>query len=90
MSVSIFNPEIIVDEVFALYQKRGDEDNIGEPVSQLEHMSRAAALAEEEGFEDDVVLAAFFYDIGYLCEAENTENFENVDQEKLVCRLPAR
>ena len=28
-------PEEIVDEVFALYEKHGDEDYIGEPVSQL-------------------------------------------------------
>lgn len=79
------SPELIVDEVFALYEKHGDEDYIGEPVSQLEHMSQAAALAEEEGFDDEVVLAAFFHDIGHLCadEAESMEGFGNVDHEKL-------
>ena len=38
--------EQIVDEVFSLYELHGDEDYIGEPVSQLEHMSQAAALAK--------------------------------------------
>jgi phosphonate degradation associated HDIG domain protein len=80
-------PEDIVDEVFALYEKHGDEDYIGEPVSQLEHMSQAAVLAEEEGFDDEVILAAFFHDIGHLCaEEENTESmggFGNVDHERL-------
>ena len=61
MSIAVFKPEAIVDEVFALYENYGDEDYIGEPVSQLEHMSQAAALADEEGYEDEVVLAAFFH-----------------------------
>ena len=76
-----------VNQVFSLYEKYGDEDYIGEPVSQLEHMSQAAALAEEEGYDDEVVLAAFFHDIGHLCaedgEAESMDGFGNADHEKL-------
>jgi phosphonate degradation associated HDIG domain protein len=60
--------EIIVDEIFSLYETHGNADYIGEPVSQLEHMCQAAQLAEEEGYDDEVVLAAFFHDIGHLCE----------------------
>ncbi|WP_327439375.1 phosphonate degradation HD-domain oxygenase [Pseudomonas donghuensis] len=59
--------EQIVSEVFALYQQHGHEDYIGEPVSQLEHMSQAAQLALAEGYDDEVVLAAFFHDIGHIC-----------------------
>ena len=60
--------ELIVDEIFSLYENHGNADYIGEPVSQLEHMCQAAELAEEEGHDDEVVLAAFFHDIGHLCE----------------------
>ena len=35
-----------VNKVFSLYERFGDEDYIGEPVSQLEHMSQAAAMAK--------------------------------------------
>jgi len=59
--------EQVVSEIFALYQQHGDDDYIGEPVSQLEHMSQAAQLALDEGFDDEVVLAAFFHDIGHIC-----------------------
>jgi phosphonate degradation associated HDIG domain protein len=80
-------PEKIVNEVFALYEKHGNEDYIGEPVSQLEHMSQAAVLAQQEGFEDEVILAAFFHDIGHLCaddtHTENMDGFGKVDHEKL-------
>ena len=87
MNRAAATPEDIVEEVFALYEKHGDEDYIGEPVSQLEHMSQAAVLAEEEGFDDEVILAAFFHDIGHLCaedaEGESMDGFGNVDHEKL-------
>ena len=81
------NNQSIVDEVFALYEKYGDEDYIGEPVSQIEHMSQAAALAEQGGYDDEVILAAFFHDIGHLCaeegEAESMDGMGNADHEKL-------
>jgi len=87
MKPSANNPQTIVDEVFALYEKFGDEDYIGEPVSQLGHMSQAASLAKEEGYDDEVVLAAFFHDIGHLCadatEAGSMDGMGNVDHEKL-------
>lgn len=87
MTRTALKPEDIVDEVFALYEKHGGEDYIGEPVSQLEHMSQAAVLAEEEGFEAEVILAAFFHDIGHLCaeggEAASMDGLGNVDHEQL-------
>ncbi|OKS87501.1 phosphonate degradation HD-domain oxygenase [Mucilaginibacter polytrichastri] len=80
------SPELIVEEVFALYTLHGDEDYIGEPVSQIEHMSQAAALAEAEGYDDEVILAAFFHDLGHLCasnQAASMDGFGAVDHEKL-------
>jgi phosphonate degradation associated HDIG domain protein len=60
--------EETVNEIFELYTNYGNADYIGEPVSQLEHMCQAAELAEEEGYEEEIILAAFFHDIGHLCE----------------------
>lgn len=55
------------EEVIGLYQRFGTDDYIGEPVSQLEHMSQCAQLAEVEGYDEEVILAAFFHDIGHIC-----------------------
>jgi phosphonate degradation associated HDIG domain protein len=80
-------PEEIIAEVFALYEQHGDEDYIGEPVSQMEHMSQAAVLAQAEGYDDEVILATFFHDIGHLCaagnEAGSMDGMGNIDHEKL-------
>lgn len=61
------SPEQAIAQVFGFYEQHGTADYIGEPVSQIEHMSQAAQLAMAEGFDDEVVLAAFFHDIGHLC-----------------------
>ncbi|WNN41704.1 HDIG domain-containing protein [Pseudomonas inefficax] len=60
-------PAQIIVSTFALYERHGSDDYIGEAITQLEHMSQAAQLAMAEGFDDEVVLAAFFHDIGHLC-----------------------
>jgi phosphonate degradation associated HDIG domain protein len=68
------NIDKVVEEIFSLYEKHGSADYIGEPVSQIEHMSQAAKLAIDEGYDDEVVLAAFFHDIGHICVMCNSEN----------------
>lgn len=79
--------ERIVAEIFSLYEKYGKQDYIGEPVSQIEHMCQAAQLAEKEGFDNEVVLAAFFHDFGHLTEfilpAEQMDGAGVKDHEKI-------
>lgn len=81
------NTDKIVEEIFTLYKVFGRADYIGEPVSQIEHMSQAAKLAIDEGYDDEVVLAAFFHDIGHICvmgEGENNmDGFGTKSHEKI-------
>lgn len=67
----------MLDQLFNLYIQYGKEDYIGEPVSQLEHMSQAAQLAMKEGYDDEVVLAAFFHDIGHICAMDQSKEDMN-------------
>ncbi len=75
------------EEIFELYEKFGHLDYIGEPVSQLEHMCQAAQLAELEGYDNEVILAAFLHDIGHLLpvhdENESMNGFGTIDHEKI-------
>ena len=64
----------ITDEIMGYYQQHGGEEYAGEKVTQLEHMVQAAQLAEEQGFDEEVVLAAFLHDIGHICEAGHGDN----------------
>ena len=61
--------EKITDEIMELYNGYGGNEYSGEKVTQLEHMVQAAQLAEEQGFDEEVILAAFLHDIGHISEA---------------------
>jgi len=62
------------NEIISMYESYGGSEYAGEKVSQLEHMVQAAQLAEEQGYDDEVVLAAFLHDIGHIAEEANGEN----------------
>ena len=64
----------IAEEIYGLYRSYGGEEYAGEKVTQLEHMVQAAQLAEEEGYDEEVILAAFLHDVGHISEAANGEN----------------
>ncbi len=82
-------PQQTADQIIDLYRKFGHADYIGEPVSQLEHMCQCAELAANAGSDEEMILAAFFHDIGHLYEAlsgEKTaqmEGFGTADHEAL-------
>jgi phosphonate degradation associated HDIG domain protein len=59
----------IADEIMSLYKEHGGAEYAGEKVSQLEHMVQAAQLAEAQGYDEEVILAAFLHDIGHISEA---------------------
>lgn len=64
----------IVNEIFGIYQSVGQLEYDGEPVSHLEHMAQAAQLAIDEGFDDEIVLAAFLHDIGHIAAIRSDKN----------------
>ena len=64
----------ITDEIMSYYEQHGGEEYAGEKVTQLEHMVQAAQLAEEQGYDNEVILAAFLHDIGHICEAGRGDN----------------
>src|SRR6201999_4129182 len=66
--------EKITDEIMELYNGYGGNEYAGEKVTQLEHMVQAAQLAEEQGYDEEVILAAFLHDIGHISEAADGNN----------------
>lgn len=87
MTQILNSPGETAEFIISLYRQYGDEDYIGEPVSQVEHMCQCAELAEKDGQNEEVILAAFFHDIGHLCEhimpVQQMDGFGVVDHEKL-------
>lgn len=64
----------IATEIIALYEQHGGSAYAGEKVSQLEHMVQAALLAEQQGYDEEVILAAFLHDVGHICVSAQGDN----------------
>ena len=58
----------VIEEIFALYQRRGSEAYFGESVSMTEHGLQAAYFAREAGAPPALVVAALLHDVGHLVE----------------------
>ena len=78
-----------LDEIAALFAARGDRIYSGEPVTQLQHALQSAALAEQEGARDELVLAAFLHDLGHLVNDQgDTPTMRGVDDRHEYVALP--
>ena len=49
-----------------LFEKYGNNDYDGEPVTQTSHMVQCAMLAMKNNADNELVLGAFLHDIGHL------------------------
>jgi phosphonate degradation associated HDIG domain protein len=59
----------LTDELFELYQGRGDGAYFGEAVTITEHCLQAAHFATLAGAPEALVVAALLHDVGHLVEA---------------------
>jgi [1-hydroxy-2-(trimethylamino)ethyl]phosphonate dioxygenase len=58
----------IIDEIFALFDRRGSAAYFGESVSVTEHALQAAYFARTAGAPPALIVAALLHDIGHLLE----------------------
>lgn len=57
---------LTLDDIAALFERKGAAQYSGEPVTQLEHALQCALLAEQAGADDELVTAALLHDLGHL------------------------
>ena len=59
-----------IDDVLAflidLFERRGADAYLGEEVTMAEHMCQAAAAAQADGRDEEVIVAALLHDIGHF------------------------
>lgn len=59
-------PETIVEFLADIFERRGGEEYLGEPVTMAEHMLQGAYFAERQGEPEIIVVAALLHDIGHF------------------------
>ena len=66
----------VADEIIEIFRVKGGEDYAGEEITQLEHACQAAQLAEQQGFDDEVILAALLHDLGHLLSEDEEDDMD--------------
>ena len=66
MTLPRLNSETIVPFLADIFERRGAEEYLGEPVSMAEHMLQSAWFAEQAGAGDELVAAALLHDVGHF------------------------
>ena len=54
------------DQIIELFDRKGDSEYGGEPVTQREHALQAASLALQADAKSSLIVAALLPDIGHL------------------------
>jgi phosphonate degradation associated HDIG domain protein len=80
---------LTLDDIEAVFARRGGEQYSGEPVTQLEHALQTAALAEGQGADDELVTASLLHDLGHLLhDLGETPTLRGVDDVHQYAALP--
>ena len=60
------NRDTIVPFLASIFERRGGEEYLGEPVTMAEHMLQGATFAEKQGLREEIIVAALLHDIGHF------------------------
>ena len=64
------------EEIISIFSTKGGDNYAGEEITQLEHACQAAQLAEKQGYDDEVILAAFLHDLGHLLADDDVDDMD--------------
>lgn len=69
--------ETIVAFLADIFERRGGEEYLGEPVTMAEHMLQGAYLAEQQNEPETIIVAALLHDIGHFTSEFGTFSMED-------------
>lgn len=68
----------MINDIINIYAKWGTQ-KYDEKISQMDHAIQCAALAQQSGASDDLVVASLLHDIGHLLELESKSGNVNIE-----------
>lgn len=77
--VSTLNRDNIVEFIGGIFDRRGDEEYLGEPVTMAEHMLQGATIAEQNGQPEEIIVGALLHDIGHFTSEFGTFSMEDTE-----------
>ena len=78
-SVTDLNTTNIVNFIGLIFEKRGDEEYLGEPVTMGQHMLQEATMAEQSREPDEIIIGTLLHDIGHFTSEFGTFSMEDTE-----------
>jgi predicted HD phosphohydrolase len=75
--ISRLTSKNIVAFIGDIFERRGGEEYLGEPVTMAEHMLQAATIAEETGQDEQIIVGALLHDIGHFTSEFSTFSMDD-------------
>jgi len=74
---STLTPKNIVAFIGDIFERCGNEEYLGEPVSMAEHMLQGATIAQSNGQEEEIIVGALLHDIGHFTSEFGTFSMDD-------------
>lgn len=72
-------PQNIVAFLQDIFERRGGEEYLGEPVTMAEHMLQGATIAEQNGLPEIIIVSALLHDIGHFTSEFGTFRIDDTE-----------
>lgn len=76
-NLKIIATENIVDFIGSIFERRGGEEYLGEPVTMGQHMLQGATLGEKNEGPDEIVVGVLLHDIGHFTSEFSTFSMDD-------------
>ncbi|WP_027258911.1 MULTISPECIES: (R)-1-hydroxy-2-trimethylaminoethylphosphonate oxygenase [Leisingera] len=76
---STLTQDNIVAFIGDIFDRRGDEEYLGEPVTMTEHMLQGATIAEANNQPEEIIVGALLHDIGHFTSEFGTFSMDDTE-----------
>ena len=77
--VDTLSRETIVEFIGSIFERRGGEEYLGEPVNMGQHMLQGATIAEQNGQPEEIIVGALLHDIGHFTSEFGTFTMDDTE-----------
>ena len=77
--IDALNGDTIVDFIGSIFDRRGGEEYLGEPVNMGQRMLQGATIAEQQGQPEEIIIGALLHDIGHFTSEFGTFTIEDTE-----------
>ncbi len=79
MSPTELNSDTIIDFLGSIFERRGGEEYLGEPVNMGQHMLQGATIAQQNNQPEEIIIGALLHDIGHFTSEFGTFSMDDTE-----------